>query len=233
MLYRFCDIPQVSIAVVSMSICFVLSLSSPIQDATENDKRLCPEGWLRYEKFCVAKGIGSSDRAVAIYCERFGGIGIKGLCIIRAQTGDSTSDQQSADTLGHESDIDHQQRTDNLLLNWSLLGDKARGDASDEDNVDEDNKVAQLTQSLLDQDMPEDTGACPRGWTHYGTLCVYKPWSVQERCHSMNAIEFNGLCLKHADTSFVARYKDGPLLQKVKRICCCASVRGKPNNYGC
>ncbi|KAH9494932.1 hypothetical protein Btru_020820 [Bulinus truncatus] len=210
--------------------------ASPIQEE-QSEKGACPNGWLHYERFCVTKGVGSSDRTVALYCDSFGGIGVKGLCIIRAHDV-TTTEQKSTDT-----NSESPGRTDShvpLLLHWSLLGDKQRDDG-DEIPTDEDSKLRQSflhigaslsTEQDFDLDT-EDTGVCPKGWTHYGTLCVYKPWSVQERCRSMNALEFNGLCLKHADTSAVAKYKDGNILQEVKRVCCCASVRGRPNGYGC
>ncbi|CAL1528738.1 unnamed protein product [Lymnaea stagnalis] len=220
------------------SLYIVHTYASPLQDNTESEKNPCPTNWFHYERFCVTRGAGASDRAVAIYCDGFGGIGIKGLCIIRAPIDQSTSAQIGNDL--------------QLSLGFTLMGDNPEVDSPlDTDprlsaapnDVDTKGKRAALldgssTSTMSDPDVDldsefDDSGVCPQGWTHYRSLCVYKPWSLEERCRHMNAVEFNGLCLKHAEVRDVSHLQDGTLRQQRKRICCCSSVKGRPNKYGC
>lgn len=187
----------------------------------------------------MTRGVGASDRAVAIYCDGFGGIGIKGLCIIRAPVDQSVNSQT-----GHDLQ---------LSLGFSLMGDNPESDSPRDTNprlpsapaedvntemkveaLLDDSSVSTLSDTTVDLDSEvDDSGVCPRGWTHYRSLCVYKPWSLEERCRHMNAVEFNGLCLKHAEVRDVSSLQDGAIRQQQKRICCCSSVKGRPNKYGC
>jgi len=78
----------------------------------------------------------------------------------------------------------------------------------------------------------ESNNGCPEGWEHYRDMCVYKPTSVEETCHTLRAVEFRGLCLRHADLSGLESSKK-QYYKEDKRVCCCAHPNGMPNNFGC
>ncbi|XP_005108535.1 uncharacterized protein LOC101847527 [Aplysia californica] len=247
---------------ITAVLLFVLGIDcSPLHESLGGPGSLCPKGWYHYQRFCVAKGKGASDRAVAMYCDGFGGIGIKGLCIIKARVNSDTSRQDPEEE-------DHR-KSATLSLDFSLGAGKSflgstsaeKGyhptqamDGSDESNDssynndnDNDNAVMNpgkfastlrdssnaLVSELDDEDNLLDVKLCPVGWKHYRSMCVYRPFTITETCRLLDSVEFHGLCLKHANTQALESPDGKGYFQEGKRICCCAHVKARGNRYGC
>uniref|UniRef100_A0A0B7APQ7 Uncharacterized protein n=1 Tax=Arion vulgaris TaxID=1028688 RepID=A0A0B7APQ7_9EUPU len=227
---------RLQILLASLSLYASHSHGSPLTD----NKNVCPRGWYQYERFCVTRGQGSSERAVALYCDGFGGIGIKGLCII-SHTNDPTSYLVKEDNAVNLSKVfplsvpNIQQPGSERDQMYATLSDRNNqvSPYRNPEFKEDSSSDSFLDSDILDNDDTPEIGFCPQGWTHYRNMCVYKPWSVTERCHQMNSIEFHGLCLKHADTHAETNTDPEAVYSKQKRICCCASFKAKGNNYGC
>ncbi|BFY98291.1 hypothetical protein BsWGS_01331 [Bradybaena similaris] len=204
---------------------------SPLTDS----RNLCPGGWYHYEHFCVTQGQGSTEKAVALYCGGLGGIGINGLCIIKAP-GDSTSfmtkdsavNFSNGPPISASNSIEPASETD---PSYSTVSDDNGHLSLYRDSAND------VSSHFADADVLEDSEKesrlCPKRWTHYKSMCVYRPWSVEERCSLLNAVEFRGLCIKHADTKAATKTDLENIYSTDKRICCCASFKAKGNNYGC
>jgi hypothetical protein len=206
-----------------------------------SDHSLCPRGWYQYDRFCVARGHGSSDRAVALYCDGFGGIGIKGICIIKIHTNTPTSTLEREDSAVNfsqgfqvsERSILQSAPDENQLYSALVEGGRRAASGYQDASPKDDSAPSDLDGGVLSNQIGGSDGFCPKGWAHYGSVCVYKPWSVAERCHLMNSVEFHGLCVKHADIQAVSSTEAAGENSREKRICCCASFKAKGNKYGC
>ncbi|XP_059163396.1 uncharacterized protein LOC131946563 [Physella acuta] len=206
------------IVLTTLSLYALHAYGSPVQESS--DRILCPLGWFHYQRFCLTKAMGKSDRAVALYCDGFGGIGIKGLCIIRAQT-----EVSEKELLG-----DNYQFSSDFSLLGGDLAEELKSFPSQADDPRDESTSTLVSSSA--EGSENETRLCPRGWSHYRSLCLYKPESVEERCRNLGAVEFSGLCLKHADTRALQESQiDAESLNK--RICCCSHPKAKGNNYGC
>uniref|UniRef100_A0A0B6YU99 Uncharacterized protein n=1 Tax=Arion vulgaris TaxID=1028688 RepID=A0A0B6YU99_9EUPU len=201
---------QLPLILISLSLYVIHTHGSPLSDSNNSS---CPRGWVQYEQFCVTRGEGSSDMAVALYCDGFGGIGIKGLCIIK----------RSKLELSSPVDIRSDTSSDTDVV-MSPYSDFTLRDSASSVGLDMD---------VFSNSFDADDDVCPKGWTHYRSMCVYKPWSTAATCHLMNSVEFHGLCVKHADTEPAANRDLRGVNRKEKRICCCANFKARGNNYGC
>ncbi|CAG5116562.1 unnamed protein product, partial [Candidula unifasciata] len=133
---------------------------------------VCPRGWHHYHHFCVTQGDGSTEKAVALYCGGLGGIGVNGLCIITPNNLEPASENDP---------------------NYATVAEDNGQQALYRDS--------QVSSNFVDTDIlgdpePVESRLCPKGWTHYNSMCVYRPWSLEERCSLLGAVEFRGLCIK-------------------------------------
>lgn len=182
------------------------SYPTPVYNHLEAHSPQCPSSWFQYDRFCVTPARPGSERAVALYCDGLGGIGVSGLCVIKARTVDPDLEESG-------------------LLRSSKLSPVLQN--ADDEVSEAEIDVARETKT------EDEYGSCPRGWAHYRSLCVYKPWSSEERCHQMGAVQFRGMCLKHAEPTEATEIDKIRSISQEKRICCCAHPSGAANGYGC
>ena len=55
---------------------------TPVYNHLEAHSPQCPSSWFQYDRFCVTPARAGTERAVALYCDSLGGIGVNGLCVI-------------------------------------------------------------------------------------------------------------------------------------------------------
>ncbi|BFZ01402.1 hypothetical protein BsWGS_04441 [Bradybaena similaris] len=201
---------QLPLLLTSLSLCAIHSHGSPLSNSNSSD---CPKGWYQYDQFCVTRAEGQSDRDVAVYCDGFGGIGIKGLCIIKRNILEASSDMDLSSATNSDTDNVQSPYRESQPQDYSLSS-----------VVDTD---------IFGNTVGTDEDVCPRGWSHYRRMCVYKPMSLVAMCNLFEAVEFHGLCIKHADIKAVYNRDLEAAHHKEKRICCCANFKARGNKYGC
>ncbi|GFR72021.1 hypothetical protein ElyMa_003829200 [Elysia marginata] len=181
------------------------SYPTPVYNHLEAHSPYCPSSWFQYDRFCVTPAREGSERAVALYCDGLGGIGVSGICVIKARTVAPTLEEPG------------------LMRSSKLSPMLQSADRAPEVDIGVDREpLAEV-----------EYGSCPSGWAHYRSMCVYKPWSSEERCHQMGAVQFHGMCLKHAEPKEATEIDNIRSLAQEKRICCCAHPGGSSNGYGC
>ncbi|RUS81291.1 hypothetical protein EGW08_010933 [Elysia chlorotica] len=178
------------------------SYPTPVYNHLEAHSPQCPSSWFQYDRFCVTPARQGTERAVALYCDGLGGIGVSGLCVIKARTVEPTLDDAG-------------------FMRSSRLSSMLPTSLDEVPDADGESRTE------------VEYGSCPSGWAHYRSMCVYKPWTSEERCHQMGAVQFHGMCLKHAEPSEENGIDNIRSLSPNKRICCCAHPNGNANGYGC
>ncbi|GFN80423.1 hypothetical protein PoB_000692900 [Plakobranchus ocellatus] len=61
-----------------------MQVATPILNPLEANSPHCPRSWYYYGGFCVKSAFDGPENAVAFVCTAIGGIGVRGLCVIKA-----------------------------------------------------------------------------------------------------------------------------------------------------